>query len=91
MGLRNPSRELKFSRANADKITFPVQLSTSRIGNLTRLIVTLAKCDYTPRINIERRFLSRRSNHLFGRLNASCYISSALVLEEGTDQNIHQQ
>ena len=34
------SRETKFSGANADRevFTFPVQLTTSRIGNLTRLI-----------------------------------------------------
>ena len=38
-----------------------------------------------------RRFSDRRSNHLFGRLNASCYISSAVVLEEETDQIIRQQ
>ena len=36
-----------FSGANGDreKIIFPVQLTTSRIGNLTRLILTLAICD----------------------------------------------
>ena len=41
-GLPNPSRETKFSGANGDrkKIIFPVQLTTSRIGNLTRLIST---------------------------------------------------
>ena len=38
----NPSRETKFSGANGDreKSIFPVQLTTSRIGNLT-----LAVCD----------------------------------------------
>ena len=43
MGLPNPSRETKFSGANADSeiLFFPVQLTTSRIGNLTRLIHTL--------------------------------------------------
>ena len=44
----NPSRETKFSGANADReyiiLFFPVQLTTSRIGNLTRLIHTLAVC-----------------------------------------------
>ena len=46
MGLPNPSRETKFSGANADReiFIFPVQLATSRIGNLTRLIHTFAKC-----------------------------------------------
>ena len=43
-GLPNPSRETKFSGANADReiFLFPVQLTTSRIGNLTRLIHTFA-------------------------------------------------
>ena len=39
----NPSRETKFSGAYGDRgiFIFPVQLTTSRIGNLTRLIHTL--------------------------------------------------
>ena len=39
-------RETKFSGANADRkiLIFPVQLTTCRIGNLTRLIYTLAIC-----------------------------------------------
>ena len=46
MGLLNPSRESKFSDANADReiIIFSVQLTTCRIGNLTRLIHTLFIC-----------------------------------------------
>ena len=46
MGLPKPSRETKFSGANADreKLIFPVQLTTCRMGNLTRLIHTLAIC-----------------------------------------------
>ena len=46
MGLPNPSRETNFSGTNADKeiLIFPVQLTTSRIGNLTRLTHTLAMC-----------------------------------------------
>ena len=45
-GLPNPSRETKFSGANADREIFilSVQLTTSRIGNLTRLILILAIC-----------------------------------------------
>ena len=41
-GLPNPSRETKFSGANADReiFIFPVHLTTCRIGNLTRLIDT---------------------------------------------------
>ena len=40
------SRETKSSGANADReiFIFRVQLTTSRIGNLTRLIHTLAIC-----------------------------------------------
>ena len=39
----NPSRETKFSGTHGDRgmFIFPVQLTTSRIGNLTRLIHTL--------------------------------------------------
>ena len=46
MGLPNPSRETKFSSANADReiFIFLVQLTTCRTGNLTRLIHTLAIC-----------------------------------------------
>ena len=35
-------RETRFSGANAEMFIFPVQLTTCRIGNLTRLIHTLA-------------------------------------------------
>ena len=40
---RNPSRETKFSGTNADReiFIFPVQLTTCRTGNLTRLIHTV--------------------------------------------------
>ena len=43
MGRLNPSRETKFSGTHGDRgiFIFPVQLTTSRIGNLTRLIHTL--------------------------------------------------
>ena len=43
----NPSRDTKLSGANADReiLFFPIQPTTSRIGNLlTRLIHTLAIC-----------------------------------------------
>ena len=42
-GRLNPSRETKFSGTHGDrgKLIFPVQLTTSRIGNLTPLIHTL--------------------------------------------------
>ena len=47
MGLPNPSSETKFSGANGDReeFIFPVQLAKSRIGNLTRLILSLVICD----------------------------------------------
>ena len=40
----NPSRETKFSGVSGDReiFIFPVQLTTSRIGNLARLVITLA-------------------------------------------------
>ena len=43
MGRLNPSRETRFSDTHGDRrmLIFPVQLTTSRIGNLTRLIHTL--------------------------------------------------
>ena len=43
MGRLNPSRETKFSGTHGDRgvFIFPVQLITSRIGNLIRLIHTL--------------------------------------------------
>ena len=46
-GTAEPSRETKFSGANGDREIFilPVQLTTNRIGNLTRLILTLAIWD----------------------------------------------
>ena len=42
-GRPNLSRETKFAGANGDReiLIFPAQLTTSRIGNLTRLIHTL--------------------------------------------------
>ena len=44
---RTRPRETNFSSAYGDTeiCIFPVQLTTSRIGNLTRLILTLARCD----------------------------------------------
>ena len=43
MGRLNPSRKTKFSGTHGDRgiLIFPVQLTTSWIGNLTRLIHTL--------------------------------------------------
>ena len=39
------------------KIIFPLQLTTSRIGNLTRLILTLPTCMYVMTIQEEDNFL----------------------------------
>ena len=43
MGRPNLSREIKLSGVNGDRdiFVFPAQLTTSRIGNLTRLIHAL--------------------------------------------------
>ena len=45
-GTADPSRETKFSGAKADReiLISSVQLTTSRIGNVTRLIHTLGIC-----------------------------------------------
>ena len=53
MGLPKPSRETLFSGANGDRefFIFPVQLTTSRIGNLTRLILSLAIKSYVMTIH----------------------------------------
>ena len=58
----NPSRETKFSGANGDRgiLIFPVQLTTSRIDNLTRLILTIATYDdhtYIPPLASKQRTL----------------------------------
>ena len=44
--LPNLFRDIQFSGANGDWeiLVFPIQLTTSRIGNLTRLILTLTIC-----------------------------------------------
>ena len=47
MGLPKPSRETKFSGTNGDDrgiVIFPVQLTTSRMGDLTRLTHDFAIC-----------------------------------------------
>ena len=57
-----PSRETKFSGTYGDRgiFIFSVQLTTSRVGNLTRLIHTLAICDdhtYIDTENAEKKCL----------------------------------
>ena len=50
---RDCRTRIKFSGAKGDRgiFIFPVQLTTSRIDNLTRLILTLAICVTIPYIN----------------------------------------
>ena len=52
----NPYRKTKLSGANGDReiFMFPVQLTTSRIGNLTRLIHTLAISVTIQRILLQK-------------------------------------
>ena len=60
-GRPNPSRETKFSGANADRemLTFPVQLTTFRIGNLTRVDpYSCYMCDHT----CDHTYLSQMSD-----------------------------
>ena len=69
-GRLNPSRETKFSGTHGDRgiFIFPVQLTTSRIGNLTRLIHTLLYlvCDDHTYIHTYKYHWSP-----LGRINAS--------------------
>ena len=64
MGLPSPSRETKFSGANADWeiLIFPVQLTTCRIANLTRLIHTLAIMRDCTYINIHAHLFQQCSS-----------------------------
>ena len=52
-GTAEPVPRDQFSGANGDReiLIFPVRLTPSRIGNLTRLILTLAICDDHKYIN----------------------------------------
>ena len=63
MGPPKPSRETNFSGANEDReiFIFPVQLATSRIGNLTRLIHTVA-IFVLERIKRSQSHVARKSN-----------------------------
>ena len=75
---RDPSRETKFSGTHGDRgiFIFPVQLTKSRIGNLTRLIHTLlyvmtihvlCVCVFFPSI-LDIKFVGRTSlGHTGGR------------------------
>ena len=69
----NPSRETKFSGTHGDRgmFIFPVQLTTSRIGNLTRLIHTLL---YVMTIHIHTYILTVRKTPELTKLQASSYV-----------------
>ena len=77
MRLPNPSSETKFSGANGDRelFIFPVQLTTNRIGNFTRLIHILAICVTIHTIHI--RFC----------LDVSCYSEGEVEISVAS---IHQ-
>ena len=79
MRLPNPSSETKFSGANGDRelFIFPVQLTTNRIGNFTRLIHTLAICVTIHTIHINIRFC----------LDVSCYSEGEVEISVAS---IHQ-
>ena len=81
MGLPNPSREAKFSGANGDKeiLIFPVQLTTSKIGNLTGLILTFA-IYVTIHTTYDRAIQSCHPSHS---------LSLALILSMGERVFVH--
>ena len=66
-GRPNPPHETKFSAAKGDRgiFIFPVQLTTRRIGNLTRLIHTLPLFDdhrYIPVLYSTGPLMKKRAN-----------------------------
>ena len=67
-GRPNPSRKAKLSGANGDRelFIFPVNLTTSRIGNLTRLIHTLlcVRAIHTYVLSTRANILLRRCSHM---------------------------
>ena len=60
------TRETKFSGTNKDReiLFFPVQLTTCRTGNLTRVIHTLAIC-----VTIHTHYIEKLRLHLGVRCN----------------------
>ena len=69
MGPLNPSREAKFSGTYGDRgiFIFPVQLTTSRIGNLIRLIYTLLNDHKYIHIPLILVLVQHRSGTLYVR------------------------
>ena len=100
-------RETKFSGANGEweEFIFPVQLTTSRISNLSRLILTLAICDdhickeYDIIRQIHNMYVvcCRSSNSADGRFSVFfsylcvCYESISSVCTTSRPQNQHHQ
>ena len=62
----NPSRETKLSGANGDRgvYIYPVQLTTSRVDNVTRLILTLAICDDHTAVQLPRKRKKQYNSNL---------------------------
>ena len=80
-GTAEPSRETKFPGANGDResIIFPIQLTTSRIGNLTRLILTLAICVMTLLTHSINEYILLYL--LFVTIKTCCALISALTCD----------
>ena len=70
-GLPRPFRENNFSGANGDReiFIFPVQLTTSRTGNLTRLITLAIFVTIQNRMAIQVQLWGRRHDLNEGSLN----------------------
>ena len=77
MGLPNPSRETKFSGASVDReiFIFPVLLTTSRVGDLTRLIHTLAIC-----VTIHTYILMMLGIYTAVTTNTETYVNTRLFM-----------
>ena len=88
-GLPNLSRETKFSGTNGDweLLFFHIQLTTSRIGNLTQLIHTLARCDDLAYIIL--RNTPKYYNNLLERLRRKglYYVFWCMVITNSKDKD----
>ena len=85
-GRPNPSRETKSSGANEDtEYFFPLQVTTSRIGNLTRLIHTyIHRFDHTYIRTLLRKDRSKKNFRLDPTLNSIQGIYVALYTVKHT-------
>ena len=75
--------------ANADReiFIFPIQLTSSRIGNLTRLILTLAICDDYINIHTSNYFTKqcaalRDSLHSTAKVDLQFIRSERIIIEQ---------